>query len=97
VAHLPLEDLGETPRERKLLGRVGAVIAALVIGAGSGVAVVAWAGAREGRIEAQIKALELGMTTHLAEVKAKVPTMQDANRKLDMLIEDCYRRGGCRK
>jgi len=91
---LPLEELGETARERLLLGRLGLVIAAIVMGAGSGWAVHAWADTRIGAVEARLKA-------HLEEMERLRPEMKETvtklESKLDLLIEDCYRRGGCKR
>lgn len=87
---IPLEELGATPRERNLLKRVAVVVGAVAIGVGVGVAAYARAAAIDAKIDA-----------HLVEVDALRPQMiekaQAIEEKLDVLIEDCYRRGGCRR
>ncbi len=65
---LPLEQLGTTARERSLLGRLGVVLAALVIGGGTGISVYAWAATRIGAVDTKIE-------THLAEMRAARPLM----------------------
>lgn len=70
VTTLPLEDLGATPRERRLLGRLGLILAAVVLGAGSGISVYAWASTRINAVDAKIEG-------HLGEVRALRPQMDE--------------------
>ncbi len=102
--HLPLEQLGTTKREQALLARVGVALAAFLAGAGIGVGGYAWASTRIATVSKEVAAVsvQVGVVdakveAHLAYVRARIPTMEGANAKLDLLIEDCYRRGGCRQ
>lgn len=110
---LPLEDLGETPREKRLLGRIGVVVAALLVGAGAGASAAAWAStrstaARVEEVDTRVDAVTASLAEHLTDTKAKRPQMEAfvsdmkaavaaTNAKLDLLLEDCYRRGGCKR
>ena len=71
---LPLEELGATPRERRLLARVGVVVSALMIGAGVGVSAYVWADSR-------ISGAEVGLSAHLQEMKALRPRMDEYVRE----------------
>ena len=87
------------PRDWRKLVKAGAFVVLLSGGVGAVAAPVSLQFVRP--IEAKID-------THLAEVAALRPTMertvrdyeaklQSMDDKIDLLIEDCYRRGGCRR
>lgn len=55
---LPLEELGSTPRERRLLRRVGVVLAAAIIVGGTAIRVYSWADARLDDVESDAAQLK---------------------------------------
>lgn len=79
---LPLEELGATPGERRLLRRVGLVVAALLVGIGIGFASRAWPTAREvADVSARVVTVEAGLSSHLAEMSALRPQMMSYVRE----------------
>ena len=75
-------------RALKLIGIIGGVI----VTAGTiGGAVSQSVAARE------VAPVQTQLVKHIAETKDDARDIATLNAKIDLLLEDCYRRGGCRR
>lgn len=83
------------------------VAAAVVIGATAGIATHTWANAKVERLDDRVDVIEKRLDTHLTQTEALRPIMlgyqneeraarAEMKRALDLLLEDCFRRGGCK-
>jgi hypothetical protein len=83
---LQIDALADTPSEQRALRKFAVVVGLVFVGIASGVAGAGYAFAFEKRLTA--------VETEQASVKDNVA----ATRVLvEMLVEDCYRRGGCKR
>lgn len=73
--NIPLEELGSTPGEKRLLRRVGLVATAIVLGAVLGVGAYAWAGTQIGTMNNRITAVDAAVAQHLNEMRILRPQM----------------------
>ena len=93
--NLPLENLGETPRERRLLSRVGMVVLALLVGALAGTGAYAWAENQVAMLRLRTDLVENRLNTHVAETKGDPDDVAEIRKDVKVLLRDCWRRGGC--
>lgn len=81
MTRLPLQELGSSPRERRLLARLGVVLAAVVVGAGAGVSTYAWADLKLVRANERISELDMRLSQHLTEMVATRVRMDEYVRE----------------
>jgi hypothetical protein len=92
-------DADTLPRDWRKVVKIGAFVVLLSGGVGAVAAPISLQ---------FVRPVEHKLDTHLAEVAAMRPSMErtvqdledkldSMDRKVDALLEDCYRRGGCRR
>lgn len=94
---LAFEELGGSARERTLLRRVGLLVGAAVVGATLGAGAFTWAESRVGAVGDRVNDLERRVDRHETEQKRLPDTLAAMDGKLELLLEDCHRRGGCQR